>query len=117
MLTAPPPKGWDEIPLQEEFEQITLRAMLSAPPAAPVPPSQLPWLARLAASVSAGAVQVLVAQRSLGEGIGEALRALGEGPCPPRRPDYVAIVCTSETRGVEFCVLVLGESDPPASVM
>uniref|UniRef100_A0A3B3RUG4 GREB1 like retinoic acid receptor coactivator n=1 Tax=Paramormyrops kingsleyae TaxID=1676925 RepID=A0A3B3RUG4_9TELE len=101
--------GWDEIPLQEEFEQITLRAMLSAPPAAPVPPSQLPWLARLAASVSAGAVQVLVAQRSLGEGIGEALRSLGEGPCPPRRPDYVAIVCTSETRGVEFCVLVLGK--------
>ncbi|XP_029109413.1 GREB1-like protein isoform X2 [Scleropages formosus] len=101
--------GPDEIPLQEEFEQITRRAMICGPPAAPVPPSQLPWLARLAASVSGGSVQVLVASRSLGEGIGDALRALGEGPSPLRRPDYVAVVCVTESRGVEFCVLVLGK--------
>ncbi|KAL4623357.1 GREB1-like protein [Arapaima gigas] len=99
----------DEIPLQEEFEQITRRAMLCGAPAVPVPPSQLPWLARLAASVSGGSVQVLVASRSLGEGIGEALRTLCEGPSPLRRPDYVAVVCVTESRGVEFCVLVLGK--------
>ncbi|KAG7455322.1 hypothetical protein MATL_G00255260 [Megalops atlanticus] len=101
--------GSDRIPLQEEFEQIALSAMQQGRVGVSLPPAQLPWLARLAASVSGDSVQVLLAHGSLGEGISEVLRSLSKGPRQPRRPDYVAVICASQERGMEFCVLVLGK--------
>ncbi|XP_056148830.1 GREB1-like protein [Lampris incognitus] len=102
--------GSDQIPLREEFEQIVLKAMLCCPGGLTISPSQLPWLARLEASVSGDSVQVLVTHNSLGEGISESLRSLSEGP-PNQQclPTYVVIICASKVSGNEFCVLVLGK--------
>ncbi|MBN3321258.1 GRB1L protein, partial [Atractosteus spatula] len=113
--------GPDQIPLREEFEQIALKAMQGerplqeqgvpqpGPGSASIAPAQLPWLARLAASVSQDSVQVLVTHSSLGEGISESLRSLSEVPPQQRLPDYVVVICASKMRGSEFCVLVLGK--------
>ncbi|XP_066575361.1 GREB1-like protein isoform X1 [Amia ocellicauda] len=113
--------GSDQIPLREEFEQITLKAMQGGPSLkeqAPlhlgssvtsISPAQLPWLARLTASVSRDSVQVLITPNSLGEGISESLRSLSEMPPQQSLPDYVVVICSSKTRGNEFCVLVLGK--------
>uniref|UniRef100_A0A8C5CN96 GREB1-like protein n=1 Tax=Gadus morhua TaxID=8049 RepID=A0A8C5CN96_GADMO len=102
--------GPTQIPLREEFEQIVLKAMLCCPGSPAISPSQLPWLARLEASVSGGGVQVLVTSGSLGEGISESLRSLGEGPLPQQcLPTYVVIICVAKMGGTEFCVLVLGK--------
>lgn len=101
----------NQIPLREELEQIVLKAMLCCPGNLAISPSQLPWLARLEASVSGGSVQVVVTHNSLGEGISESLRSLSEGPQHQQRlPTYVVIICASKMNGNEFCVLVLGES-------
>uniref|UniRef100_A0A8C7TJ17 GREB1-like protein n=1 Tax=Oncorhynchus mykiss TaxID=8022 RepID=A0A8C7TJ17_ONCMY len=102
--------GSEQIPLREEFEQIVLKAMLICPGGPSISPAQLPWLARLEASVSGGSVQVLVTYNSLGEGISESLRSLCDGP-PYQQclPTYVVIVCTSKMSGNEFCVLALGK--------
>ena len=105
-----PPSGAEQIPLREEFEQIVLKAMLCCPGGPPISPSQLPWLARLEASVSGGGVQVLVTHNSLGEGISESLRSLCESPPHQQSlPAYVVIICASKMGGNQFCVLVLGE--------
>ncbi|XP_030629772.1 GREB1-like protein [Chanos chanos] len=105
--------GPEQIPLREEFEFIVLKAMLCGPQGPPVSPAQLPWLARLKASVSGGAVQVLVTHHSLGEGISEWLSSLSEGVNQQQQrqglPDYVLIICSSKTGTNEFCVLVLGK--------
>uniref|UniRef100_A0A9J8BEF9 GREB1 like retinoic acid receptor coactivator n=1 Tax=Cyprinus carpio carpio TaxID=630221 RepID=A0A9J8BEF9_CYPCA len=103
--------GMEQIPLREEFEQIVLKAMLCGPNGPPVSPAQLPWLARMEASVSGGGVQVLVSHGSLGEGISESLRSLSETPPQQQQclPNYVLIICTSKSGANEFCVLVLGK--------
>lgn len=102
--------GSEQIPLREELEQIVLKAMLCCPGGPAISPSQLPWLARLEASVSGGSVQVVVTHNSLGEGISESLRSLSEGPHHQQcLPTYVVIICASKMSGNEFCVLVLGE--------
>uniref|UniRef100_A0A665UWP9 GREB1-like protein n=1 Tax=Echeneis naucrates TaxID=173247 RepID=A0A665UWP9_ECHNA len=102
--------GSEQIPLREELEQIVLKAMLCCPGGPAISPSQLPWLARLEASVSGGSVQVLVTHNSLGEGISESLRSLGEGPHHQQcLPTYVVIICASKMSSNEFCVLVLGK--------
>ncbi|XP_061653191.1 GREB1-like protein isoform X1 [Phyllopteryx taeniolatus] len=102
--------GPEQIPLREELEQIVLKAMLCCPGGPAISPSQLPWLARLEASVSGGAVQVVAAHNSLGEGICESLRSLGEGPhLQQSLPTYVVIICSSKMSGNEFCVLVFGK--------
>ncbi|XP_065124131.1 GREB1-like protein [Paramisgurnus dabryanus] len=103
--------GTEQIPLREEFEQIVLKAMLCGPIGPPVSPAQLPWLARMEASVSGGSVQVLVTHGSLGEGISESLRSLSETPPQQQQclPNYVLIICTSKSGANEFCVLVLGK--------
>ena len=99
-----------QIPLSEELEQIVLKAMLCCPRGPAISPSQLPWLARLEASVSGGSVQVVVTHNSLGEGISESLRSLTEGIHQQKcLPNYVVIICASKISGNEFCVLVLGE--------
>lgn len=104
------PLGSQQIPLREELEHIVMKAMLCCPAGPVITPSQLPWLARLEASVSGGSVQVVVTHNSLGEGISESLRSLSEGP-PHQQglPTYVIIICASKMSGTEFCVLVLGE--------
>uniref|UniRef100_A0AAY4C4J3 GREB1-like protein n=1 Tax=Denticeps clupeoides TaxID=299321 RepID=A0AAY4C4J3_9TELE len=101
--------GSEQIPLREEFEQIMVKAMLCGPAGTAVSPTQLPWLARLEASVSGGTVQVLVSHSSLGEGISEALRSLTEKPHQQCLPNYVVIICPSKMSGNEFCVLVIGK--------
>lgn len=84
--------------------------MLCCPGGPAISPTQLPWLARLEASVSGGSVQVVVTHSSLGEGISESLRSLCEGPHHQQcLPTYVVIICASKMTGNEFCVLVLGE--------
>eukprot|EP00073_Rattus_norvegicus_P054234 XP_017456641.1 PREDICTED: GREB1-like protein isoform X1 [Rattus norvegicus] len=111
--------GPDQIPLREEFEQIMLKAMQEfsvreralpmGDPCTPVSPAQLPWLARLAASVSQDLVHVIVTQNSLAEGISETLRLLSEMRHCQRLPDYAVVICASQIRGNEFCVVVLGQ--------
>ncbi|XP_036887584.1 GREB1-like protein [Sturnira hondurensis] len=111
--------GPDQIPLREEFEQIMLKAMQEftlreralqmGAQCAPVSPGQLPWLARLIASVSQDLVHVIVTQNSLAEGISETLRTLSEIRHYQRLPDYVVAICASKIRGNEFCVVVLGQ--------
>ncbi|XP_015278789.1 PREDICTED: GREB1-like protein [Gekko japonicus] len=111
--------GPDKIPLREEFEQIMLKAMqeftvreqslqMSAQYIS-LSPAQLPWLARLIASVSQDMVHVIVTQNSLAEGISETLRSLTEMKRQQKLPDYVVAICTSKIRGNEFCVVVLGQ--------
>ncbi|GAB0182633.1 GREB1-like protein [Grus japonensis] len=111
--------GPDQIPLREEFEQIMLKAMqeftlrerslqMSAQ-CISVSPGQLPWLARLIASVSRDLVHVVVTQNSLAEGISETLRSLNEMKHQQKLPDYVVAICASKIRGNEFCVVVLGD--------
>ncbi|NXD07915.1 GRB1L protein, partial [Nothocercus nigrocapillus] len=111
--------GPDQIPLREEFEQIMLKAMqeftlrerslqMSAQ-CVSVAPGQLPWLARLIASVSRDLVHVVVTQNSLAEGISETLRSLNEMKHQQKLPDYVVAICASKIRGNEFCVVVLGQ--------
>lgn len=100
----------DQIPLREELDQIVLKAMLCCPGGPTISFSQLPWLARLEASVSGGSVQVVVTHNSLGEGISESLRSLIEGPHHQQcLPTYVVIICASKMSTNEFCVLVLGK--------
>ncbi|XP_045152022.1 GREB1-like protein isoform X4 [Echinops telfairi] len=111
--------GPDQIPLREEFEQIMLKAMQEftlreralqmGAQCIPVSPGQLPWLARLIASVSQDMVHVIVTQNSLAEGISETLRTLSEMRHYQRLPDYVVAICASKIRGNEFCVVVLGQ--------
>ncbi|XP_064410250.1 GREB1-like protein [Latimeria chalumnae] len=116
--------GTDQIPLREEFEQIMLKAMQEFSPkerslqtstqCISVSPGQLPWLARLTASVSRHSVHVLITQNSLAEGISETLRSLSEMQPQLRVPDYVVIICTSKMRSSEFCVVVLGQNQSRA---
>nr|XP_045374807.1 GREB1-like protein [Camelus bactrianus] len=111
--------GPDQIPLREEFEQIMLKAMQEftlreralqmGAQCPPVSPGQLPWLARLIASVSQDLVHVIVTQNSLAEGISETLRTLSEMRHYQKLPDYVVTICASKIRGNEFCVVVLGQ--------
>ncbi|KAG9478989.1 hypothetical protein GDO78_012584 [Eleutherodactylus coqui] len=111
--------GSDQIPIREVFEQIVLKAlqeftykdrsMQMNRPAMCVSPAQLPWLARLCASVSQDLVHVLVTQNSLAEGISETLRSLSDMKPQQRLPDYVVAICCSKVRGNEFCVIALGK--------
>lgn len=99
----------DKIPMREELEQFMLKAMLCGPGGTAISPSQLPWLARLEASISGGTIQVVITHNSLGDGLSESLRSLCESPTQQPLPTYVVIICTSKMSGNEFCVLVLGE--------
>lgn len=102
--------------MREEFEQIVLKASVCGAAVPPITAVQLPWLARVEASVSGGSVQVLLAQSSLGEGIAETLRSLSDNTHlqqqqAQRLPNYVLIIHTSASSGAsEFCIVVLGET-------
>ncbi|XP_040209983.1 GREB1-like protein isoform X1 [Rana temporaria] len=110
--------GSDQIPIREVFEKIVLKALqeftykersLPMTSAMLVTPAQLPWLARLSASVSQDSVHVLVTQNSLAEGISETLRSLADMKPLQKIPDYVVAICSSKARGNEFCVIALGK--------
>ncbi|GAA6065087.1 GREB1-like protein isoform X1 [Tachysurus ichikawai] len=107
--------GSEQIPMREEFEQIVLKASVCGAAVPPITAVQLPWLARVEASVSGGSVQVLLAQSSLGEGIAETLRSLSDNTHlqqqqAQRLPNYVLIIHTSASSGAsEFCIVVLGK--------
>ncbi|XP_075682477.1 GREB1-like protein [Rhinoderma darwinii] len=111
--------GPDQIPIREVFEQIVLKAlqeytykdrsMQVNSPGMSVSQAQLPWLARLSASVSQDLVHVLVTQNSLAEGISETLRSLSDLKPQQKLPDYVVAICCSKLRGNEFCVIALGK--------
>ncbi|XP_044150404.1 GREB1-like protein isoform X3 [Bufo gargarizans] len=111
--------GPDQIPIREVFEPIVLKAlqdftykdrsMQMNSPIMSVSQAQLPWLARLSASVSQDLVHVLVTQNSLAEGISETLRSLSDMKPLQRLPDYVVVICCSKVRGNEFCVIALGK--------
>ncbi|KAM3928146.1 GREB1-like protein isoform 2-T3 [Leptodactylus fuscus] len=111
--------GSDQIPIREAFEQIVLKAlqefnykdgsMQMNAPGMSVSQVQLPWLARLSASVSQDLVHVLVTQNSLSEGISETLRSLSDVTPLQKLPDYVVVICCSKQRGNEFCVMALGK--------
>ncbi|KAM5157430.1 GREB1-like protein [Mantella aurantiaca] len=111
--------GSDQIPIREVFEQIVLKALQeftykerSLPMTSAgmlVTQAQLPWLARLSASVSQDLVHVLVTQNSLAEGISETLRSLSDIKPQQKFPDYVVAICSSKVRGNEFCVIALGK--------
>lgn len=108
--------GSEQIPMREEFEQIVLKAAVCGVAVPPITATQLPWLARVEASVSGGSVQVLLAQSSLGEGIADTLRSLSENTHlqqqTQRPPNYVLIIHTSAAAGAsEFCIMVLGEQE------
>lgn len=109
MFVSFPVTDSDKIPMREELEQFMLKAMLCGPGGTAISPSQLPWLARLEASISGGTVQVVVTHNSLGDGLSESLGSLCENPNQQPLPTYVIIICTSKMSGNEFCVLVLGE--------
>ncbi|CAJ0928413.1 unnamed protein product [Ranitomeya imitator] len=111
--------GPDQIPIREVFEQIVLKALQEFTykdrstqmnsPGMSVSQAQLPWLARLSASVSQDLVHVLVTQHSLAEGILETLRSLSDVKRQQKLPDYVVSICCSKLRGNEFCVIALGK--------
>ncbi|XP_053323683.1 GREB1-like protein [Spea bombifrons] len=111
--------GSDQIPIREVFEQIVLKALQEftykenslqmGSSALCISQAQLPWLARLSASVSQDLVHVLVTQNSLAEGISETLRSLCEVKLTQKLPDYVVAICSSKVRGNEFCVIALGQ--------
>ncbi|XP_063779642.1 GREB1-like protein [Pseudophryne corroboree] len=111
--------GPDQIPIREVFEQIVLKAlqeftykersMQLHPQGMSLSQAQLPWLARLLASVSQDLVHVLVTQNSLAEGISETLRSICDIKPQQKLPDYVVTICSSKVRGNEFCVIALGK--------
>lgn len=94
-------KAMQEFTLREQSLQMSAQCISLSP-------VQLPWLARLIASVSQDLVHVVITQNSLAEGISETLRSLSEMKRQQRLPDYVVAICTSKIRGNEFCVVVLG---------
>lgn len=94
-------KAMQEFTLREQSLQISSQSISLSP-------AQLPWLARLIASVSQDMVHVVITQNSLAEGISETLLSLNEMKRQQRLPDYVVAICTSKIRGNEFCVVVLG---------
>lgn len=84
---------------------------LSLPPQSqqPLTPSQLPWLAQLAASSCGEGVVVLGEQiRSLAQGIQQMFSRLMEGRL--ENTNYVVIIVTAPGQETQSCVVVTGKS-------
>lgn len=84
---------------------------LSLPPHSqqPLTPSQLPWLAQLAASSCGEGVVVLGEQiRSLAQGIQQTFSRLMEGRL--ENTNYVIIIVTTPGKETQSCVVVTGGS-------
>nr|XP_023690068.1 protein GREB1 isoform X3 [Paramormyrops kingsleyae] len=117
----------DQVPLVEDLEQIFMRSWREShlteirqypqthpqlPPILPGPgqplmASQLPWLAKLAASSCGPVVLVLDSPASLAEGLEETFLGLLEGKLA--QTNYVIIICTPSGQEVESCIVVTGK--------
>lgn len=75
-------------------------------PGQPLTASQLPWLAKLAASSCGPVVLVLDSPTSLAEGLEETFHGLLEGKLA--QTNYVIIICTPSGQEVESCIVVTG---------
>uniref|UniRef100_A0A671VCH6 Growth regulating estrogen receptor binding 1 n=1 Tax=Sparus aurata TaxID=8175 RepID=A0A671VCH6_SPAAU len=120
--------GPDQVPLIEDLEQIFMRSWreshlseirqyqqpqtphLSLPPQShqPLTPSQLPWLAQLAAS-SCGEGVVVLGEHigSLAQGIQQTFSRLMEGRLD--NTNYVVIIVTVPGQETQCCVVVTGK--------
>ncbi|XP_066554338.1 protein GREB1 isoform X2 [Amia ocellicauda] len=116
----------DQMPLIEDLEQIFMRSWREShlteirqyqqthpqllPQALaqvlPVTLTQLPWLAKLAASSCNDSVRVVDCAHSLADGLTDTLRALVEGQLD--KTNFVVIICTAKSREAESCLVVTG---------
>lgn len=79
-------------------------------PLPPLTPSQLPWLAQLAASSCGESVVVWGEQiRSLAQGIQQTFNRLMEGQL--ENTNYVVIIVSAPGQETQSCVIVTGERD------
>nr|XP_033794926.1 protein GREB1 [Geotrypetes seraphini] len=117
----------DQVPLIEDLDQIFMRSWREShlakirqyqqaiPQAFPQVPghiaavtsAQLPWLAGLAASSCNESVKIIECSYSLAEGLSEMFKYLVEGKLA--KTNYVVIISTSRTRGLESCIAVTGK--------
>ncbi|XP_034153100.1 protein GREB1 isoform X2 [Esox lucius] len=122
--------GPDQVPLIQDLEQIFMRSWReshlseirqyqqpqpglsqahSALPGLPqsLTPSQLPWLAQLAASSCGEGVLVLGEKASVALGLVDTFTRLMEGRLA--HTNYVVIICTVNGQETEACVVVTGK--------
>lgn len=106
------------IDAKEQIHKVFLLSFLKMPgvppgfpqhlPLAPLTPSQLPWLAQLAASSCAESVVVLGEHiRSLAQGIQQTFNRLIEGQL--ENTNYVVIIVSPPGQETQSCVIVTGE--------
>uniref|UniRef100_A0AAY4ACH7 Protein GREB1 n=1 Tax=Denticeps clupeoides TaxID=299321 RepID=A0AAY4ACH7_9TELE len=119
--------GPDQAPLIEDLEQIFMRSWREShlteirqyqqthsqmPPhlpglAQPLTPSQLPWLAKLAASSCGDAVLIVDTASTLAEGLEDTFQSLMAGKLS--QTNYVVIICMTKCQEIESCVVVTGK--------
>uniref|UniRef100_A0A673ZIW3 Growth regulating estrogen receptor binding 1 n=1 Tax=Salmo trutta TaxID=8032 RepID=A0A673ZIW3_SALTR len=126
--------GPDQVPLIQDLEQIFMRSWREShlreirqhqqlqpglslpqapstlpglPQAQALTPSQLPWLAQLAASSCAEGVVVLEEKASMALGLAGTFTRLMEGRLA--HTNYVVIICTAKGQETESCVVVTGK--------
>ncbi|XP_038864763.1 protein GREB1-like [Salvelinus namaycush] len=122
--------GPDQVLLIEDLEQIFMRSWREShlseirqyqqPPPYTLPglplsqaqlltPSQLPWLANLAASSCGEGVVVLGEKASMALGLADTFSRLMEGQLA--HTNYVVIICTAKGQETESCMVVTGDVD------
>ncbi|XP_045579351.1 protein GREB1 isoform X1 [Salmo salar] len=124
--------GPDQVPLIQDLEQIFMRSwreshlreirqhqqpqpglpqapstLIGLPQAQALTPSQLPWLAQLAASSCGEGVVVLEEKASMALGLAGTFTRLMEGRLA--HTSYVVIICTAKGQETESCVVVTGK--------
>uniref|UniRef100_A0A4W5QQF8 Growth regulating estrogen receptor binding 1 n=1 Tax=Hucho hucho TaxID=62062 RepID=A0A4W5QQF8_9TELE len=126
--------GPDQVPLIQDLEQIFMRSWREShlreirqyqqpqpglslpqapstlpglPQAQALTPSQLPWLAQLAASSCGEGVVVLEEKASMALGLAGTFTRLMEGRLA--QTNYVVIICTAKGQETESCVVVTGK--------
>ncbi|XP_051880526.1 LOW QUALITY PROTEIN: protein GREB1 [Pristis pectinata] len=117
----------DQVPLIEDLEHVLVRAWQEpnltetkhyqqavsqlgpyvSSQALVVTPSQLTWLAKLAASSCKDVVKIIDWTNSLAEGLTETFKLLGEGQLQGK--NFVVIICTTKNQSTESCVVVTGK--------
>uniref|UniRef100_A0A8C7SVM9 Growth regulating estrogen receptor binding 1 n=1 Tax=Oncorhynchus mykiss TaxID=8022 RepID=A0A8C7SVM9_ONCMY len=114
--------GPDQVLLIEDLEQIFMRSWREShlseirqyqqpQPGLSLPqfltPSQLPWLANLAASSCGEGVVVLGEKVSMALGLSDTFSRLMEGQLA--HTNYVVIICTAKGQETESCMVVTGQ--------
>uniref|UniRef100_A0A8C5B438 Growth regulating estrogen receptor binding 1 n=1 Tax=Gadus morhua TaxID=8049 RepID=A0A8C5B438_GADMO len=110
--------GPDQVPLVEDLEQIFMRSWREShlseirqyqqPGPQSLSPSQLPWLAQLAASSCGEGVLVLgESEGSLAQGLTQTFSRLLEGQLAST--NYVVIIVTAVGQETQSCVVVTGK--------